>query len=94
MEAQVVKVKSSANVKNVAGCIVGCFENGSLGELHCMGASSVNQMVKSVAVARSILSAKGKDIALVPGFIDVQEKTPDGKNEKRTVIVGKIVELR
>ena len=89
MKKMVLKVKSSSNVKKVAGCIVNCYEEGSKVELHCMGASAVNQMVKSVAIARSILASKGTDISLVPGFDDIEE---DGVT--KTIVIAKIVEMR
>ena len=88
-EKVILKVKSSSNVKGVAGCIVNCYENSDKVELRCMGASSVNQMIKAVAIARSILAAKGVDIAIVPGFEDVEEE-----GNTKTIILAKVVEMR
>lgn len=88
-EKVVLRIKASSSVKGVAGCIVNCYEESHTIELRCMGASAVNQMVKSVAIARSILAAKGVDIAIIPGFEDVTEN-----GETKTLVLAKVVEMR
>jgi stage V sporulation protein SpoVS len=87
-EYKILRVKGSSSVKNLAGCIVSCFEKGENVELRGMGASAINQLFKSSAVARSILSAKGTDIAVIPGFGEIEEN-----GEKRTIMIGRIMQM-
>ena len=84
-EVRILKVKSSSNVQSLAGCIAGCYTNGEDIELRAIGASAVNQMIKAFIVARGYIAAKGKDIALVPGFGNLVED-----DKERTMIRASI----
>jgi stage V sporulation protein S len=74
-----LKVAGKSSVKSVAGSIVKSFEDGNEVEIYAIGASSVNQSVKAIALARGFMSAKGYDLYVAPGFsnttIDGEEKT-------------------
>ena len=39
--------------------------------IRCIGASSVNQAVKGIAIARGYIASKGRDLVVRPGFINV-----------------------
>ena len=76
---EILKVSSKSNPSKVAGEIANIFrENGNV-ELQTIGAGSLNQAVKAVAIARGFLSPAGINLCIVPAFNDVlingEEKT-------------------
>lgn len=76
---EILKVSSKSNPSKVAGAIANIFrENGNV-ELQTIGAGSLNQAIKAVAIARGFLAPSGKNLAIVPAFNDVliagEEKT-------------------
>ena len=76
---EILKVSSKSNPSKVAGAIANIFrENGSV-ELQTIGAGSLNQAVKAVAIARGFLAPAGINIDIIPAFNDVlingEEKT-------------------
>lgn len=81
MQRQVahLKVASSSNVKQVAGSITKCLEEGKVVEISAIGAGAVNQATKACGLARSFIASKGYDLVVRPGFdtviIDEREKT-------------------
>lgn len=79
MAVNKLKVAGKSSVKAVAGSIVKSFEEGKEVEVYAIGASSVNQAVKAMAMARGFMSTKGYDLYVAPGFsttqIDGEEKT-------------------
>ena len=80
-------VSGSSPTKETAGSIVKCYDSGERKiELRAIGASSVNQMYKALATARSIFAQKGLDLSIKPGYDEVEIK-----GEKRTVMIAKIV---
>lgn len=80
-------VKGSTPVRELAGSIAKCYEDGERNiELRAIGASSVNQMYKALATARSIFAQKGLDLSVRPGYDEVEI---DGG--KRTVMVARLV---
>jgi len=80
-------VSGSSPTRETAGSIVKAYDDGERNiELRAIGASSVNQMYKAVATARSIFASRGLDLTIKPGYEEV-----DIKGEKRTVMVARIV---
>lgn len=80
-------ISGSSPTKETAGSIVKCFDSGETSiELRAIGASSVNQMYKAMATARSIFAQKGMDLSFKPGYDEV---VIDG--EKRTVMIARLV---
>lgn len=81
-----LKVKGSSPVRELAGSVVKCYEDGERNiELRAIGAGSVNQMYKALANARAIFAQKGLDMVIRPGFDEVPVE-----NEKRTVMVARL----
>lgn len=76
-----LKVAGKSPVKSVAGSIVKSFEDGKEVEVYAIGASSVNQAVKAMAMARGFMSAKGYDLYIAPGF-----STAEIEGENKTAI--------
>lgn len=80
-------ISGSSPTRETAGSIVKCYDSGERDiELRAIGASSVNQMYKALATARSIFASRGKDLLVKPGYDEVEIK-----GDKRTVMVARIV---
>lgn len=85
-EAKQLMVSGSSPVRELAGSVVKCYDSGEKNiELRAIGASSVNQMFKGLATARSIFAQKGLDLLIKPGYDEVEIK-----GEKRTVMIARI----
>ncbi|WP_456400913.1 stage V sporulation protein S [Mesoaciditoga sp.] len=69
---ETLKVSSKSNPNSVAGAIAGALGKEPMVELQAIGAGAVNQAVKAVAVARRFLNESGKDIGMIPGFVDIE----------------------
>ena len=76
---EVLRVSSKSEPKSVAGAIAAILRNGETVEINAIGAAAVNQVVKSVAVARGYVTPNGIDLVCVPAFsqleVDGKEKT-------------------
>ena len=85
-EYAVMKVAGSSNVKNLAGAIAGVIRGNETEapknvKLMAVGASSCNQAIKAIAVARSYVALNGYDLVVRPGFLDGEIN-----GESRTII--------
>lgn len=77
-----LRVASTSDPKKVAGAIAGLLREREQVELRAIGAGAINQMVKSLSVARLYLRDDGIDIVAVPEFSDIEIN-----GRKRTSIV-------
>lgn len=85
--ARVLMISGKSPTKETAGSIVKCYDGGEKEiELRAIGASSVNQMFKAMATARSIFAQKGLDLSCKPGYDEVEIE-----GEKRTVLIARLV---
>ena len=79
-------ISGSSPTRETAGSIVKAYDSGSHEiELRAIGASSVNQMFKAMATARSIFAQKGRDLSCRPGYDEVEI---DG--QKKTVMIARL----
>ena len=70
---EILKVSSKSNPSKVAGAIAGIFRDGKNElEIHTIGAGSLNQGVKAVAIARGFVAPSGKNLICIPAFSDIQ----------------------
>ena len=70
---EILKVSSKSNPSKVAGAIAGIFRDGKNElEIHTIGAGSLNQGVKAVAIARGFVAPSGKNLVIIPAFSDIQ----------------------
>jgi stage V sporulation protein S len=83
-----LKVAGKSTVKSVAGSITKSIEEGKNVELLAVGASSVNQATKAIAMARSFIANKGNDLYCAPGFTSV---TIEGEEKTAIRFVLKVV---
>ena len=76
---ETLKVSSKSEPKSVAGAIAAIVRNDESVEILAIGASAVNQVVKSIAVARGYVAPNGIDLVSYPAFsqieIEGKEKT-------------------
>ncbi|MFW6264627.1 MAG: stage V sporulation protein S [Bacillota bacterium] len=78
---EVLKVATGSNPNKVAGALAGILREEGRVELQAIGAGSVNQLVKAIAIARGFVAPSGIDLITIPGFIDVEID-----DEERTAI--------
>ena len=70
-EGRSLKVSSSTDAKALAGAIASCTREGSRVELTAIGAGSVNQAIKAIAVARQYVEEEAIDLCFRPEFTEV-----------------------
>ena len=85
---EVLKVSSKSKPSSVAGALANAFRELPTVEIQAVGAGSLNQAIKAIAIARGYVAPTGKDLVCVPAFSDI---IIDG--EERTAI-KLIVEAR
>ena len=73
MEAQmeILKVSSKSNPSKVAGAIANVFRTDGIVEIQTIGAGSLNQAIKAIAIARGFVAPRGKNLVVVPAFSDI-----------------------
>lgn len=73
IQTSTIKVSSKSNPKGVAGAIASQVREGST-RIECtiIGAGSLNQFMKAVAIARGHVVASGKDLAVIPSFSEAE----------------------
>ena len=85
---EILKVSSKSNPSKVAGAIANIFrENGNV-ELQTIGAGSLNQAIKAIAIARGYIIPTGKELICIPSFHDLTV------NEKCITAIRLTIELR
>jgi stage V sporulation protein S len=76
---ETLKVSSTSVPKSVAGAIAAVSRNEQPVDLVAIGASAVNQAVKSIAIARGYVAPNGIDLVCIPSFsqleVDGMQKT-------------------
>lgn len=77
----VLKVSSKSKPNSVAGALANAFRDKQIVEVQAVGAGSLNQAIKAIAIARGYVAPTGKDLVCIPAFSDI---VIDG--EERTAI--------
>ena len=76
---EILKVSSKSVPTKVAGAIANILRLSNEVELQTIGAGSLNQAIKAVAIARGFLAPSGKNLVCIPAFTDIlidgEEKT-------------------
>jgi stage V sporulation protein S len=65
------RVASTSHSTAVAGAIAGSIREDKSVVLQAIGAGSVNQAVKAIAIARGYLAGEGLDVVCVPEFVEL-----------------------
>ena len=68
---EILKVSSKSNPSKVAGAIANIFRTEGKLEIQTIGAGSLNQAIKAVAIARGFLAPSGSSLVVVPAFSDI-----------------------
>jgi len=68
----VLKVSKSSNPGSVAGALAGVVRERGNAEIQAIGAASVNQAVKAIAIARGFLAPSGYNIVCIPAFSEIE----------------------
>lgn len=68
---EILKVSSKSNPSKVAGAIANIYrEKGSV-EIQAIGAGSLNQAIKAVAICRGFVAPTGDNLVVIPAFNDI-----------------------
>lgn len=86
---ELLKVSAKSNPNMVAGAIAGLTRENKEVELQAIGAGSVNQAIKAIAVARAFLEQDAINIACIPGFTEINV----GDDENRTAIRFTVIRI-
>lgn len=66
-----LKVSSKSNPNKVAGAIASLFKENNKTEIQTVGAGSLNQAIKAVAIARGFLAPSGINLVIIPAFSEI-----------------------
>lgn len=76
---ELLRVSSNSQPKSVAGALSAVIRSKGEAQLQAVGASAVNQAVKSIAIARGFVAPNGIDLVTIPAFVEIsidgEEKT-------------------
>lgn len=64
--------------RSLAGAIASCTREGSRVELTAIGAGSVNQAIKAIAIARQYVEEEAIDLCCRPEFVEVEVNGAEG----------------
>ena len=78
---EVLKVSSKSKPNSVAGALANAFREKQTVEIQAVGAGSLNQAIKAIAIARGYVAPTGVDLICVPAFTDIMIE-----DEERTAI--------
>lgn len=76
-----LKVSSSSKPKAVAGALAAVLREEGRAEMQAVGAGSVNQAIKSIAITRGFVAPNGIDLVVIPAFSEISIE-----GEERTAI--------
>ena len=68
----ILKVSSKSNPAKVAGAIANIFREQKKVEIQTVGAGSLNQAIKAVAIARGFVAPMGENLVVIPAFSDIE----------------------
>ncbi len=77
----VLRVAAKSNPNSVAGALAGVIREKGKAEMQAIGAGSLNQAMKAMAIARGFVAPGGIDLVCTPAFVDIQIN-----GEERTAI--------
>jgi stage V sporulation protein S len=82
--SEIIRVGGSSDPLGVASAISNVFYNQNEVVLRAVGAASVNQAVKAIAIARGYVATRGVDLICRPGFTNVDGR--DGKDSISAIV--------
>lgn len=79
---------SKTNPNKLAGAIAKALKNDNTIEIQSVGAGSLNQSIKAVAIARGYLAPMGKDLICIPIFSNI---TIEGESRTAIKLILKVL---
>jgi stage V sporulation protein S len=76
-EEDFLRVSGGSNPQSVAAAIAHAIYDNKKVKLRAIGASSVNQATKAIAIARGYVAPRGFDLTCKPGFTTVSSRDGD-----------------
>jgi len=73
-EGQPLRVSAGSNPQSVASAIAHAIYENKVVTVRAVGAGSVNQAVKGIAIARGYIAPRGLDLACKPGFTTIDSR--------------------
>ena len=73
-EDQPLRVGAGSNPQSVASAIAHALFDAKEVKLRAVGAGSVNQAVKAIAIARGFVAPRGYDLTCIPGFTSITSR--------------------
>ena len=73
----ILKISTKSNPNSVAGAIAGLIKEKGKAEMQAIGAGSINQAIKAVAIARGFVAPSGVDLICIPAFTEVKIEDED-----------------
>ncbi|MEG0794790.1 MAG: stage V sporulation protein S [Bacilli bacterium] len=68
---EILKVSSKSNPSKVAGAIANIYREKGIVELQTVGAGSLNQAIKAIAICRGFVAPTGDNLVVTPAFNDI-----------------------
>ena len=68
---EILKVSSKSNPSKVAGAIANIYRENKYVEIQTVGAGSLNQAIKAIAICRGFVAPTGDNLVVVPSFNDI-----------------------
>lgn len=69
---EMLKVSSKSNPSKVAGAIANIYRENKIVEIQTIGAGSLNQAIKAIAIARGFVAPMGDNLIVSPSFCDIE----------------------
>lgn len=68
---EILKVSSKSNPSKVAGAIANIYRENKEVEIQTIGAGSLNQAIKAIAICRGFVVPTGDNLVVIPAFNDI-----------------------
>ena len=68
---EVLKVSSKSKPNSVAGALANAFREKQTVEIQAVGAGSLNQAIKAIAICRGFVAPTGDNLVVIPAFNDI-----------------------
>lgn len=91
MEIEKIRVSSATNSQALAGSIAKVVGKGSQAEISAIGAGSINQCAKALAIARRMVSSSGQDLLVSIGWFTADLSDEGGKKEITGLVFRTVV---
>ena len=85
---EILKVSSKSNPSKVAGAIANIYRENKEVEIQTVGAGSLNQAIKAIAICRGFVAPTGDNLVVIPALND-RRRNGEQKTAVKLVITNK-----